>query len=177
MNNLMYDSDKSNANINRSRMQAFRSIVKNCGLFDLGFSGPAYTWSNKRFSSQPLYQRLDRCLVNREWCVQFQISNVYNMPLIYCFSDHAPILMSTNGKENRPINTFKFENWWLKESDFQDFAKESWSRSTTKSFSCRTKMLASDLKVWCRKKKPLQDVIKETKETSSRCHQGNREGD
>uniref|UniRef100_A0ACD5ZS25 Uncharacterized protein n=1 Tax=Avena sativa TaxID=4498 RepID=A0ACD5ZS25_AVESA len=108
MNDIMYDSDKSTTNINRNRMQAFRSIVKNYGFFDLRFSGPAYTWTNKRFSSQPLYQRLDRCLVNREWCVNFQISNVYNLPLMHCFSDHAPILLSTNGKENKPINTFKF---------------------------------------------------------------------
>jgi hypothetical protein len=30
-------------------MNAFCSHVKQCGLFDVGFSGPAYTWSNKRF--------------------------------------------------------------------------------------------------------------------------------
>uniref|UniRef100_A0ACD5VRH3 Uncharacterized protein n=1 Tax=Avena sativa TaxID=4498 RepID=A0ACD5VRH3_AVESA len=161
MNEIMYDSDKSTTNINRTRMYAFRSIVKNCGLFDLGFCGPAYTWTNKIFSDQPLYQCLYRCLVNREWCVNFQISNVYNMPLLHCFSDHAPILMSMNGKENKPVNTFKFGNWWLKENDFQDYAKASWKRSITKPFAHRTKMLASYLKVWCRKKKPLHDVIKE----------------
>jgi hypothetical protein len=46
MNELLYDMDKSSPNINRTRMYAFRSFVKNCGLFDLGFSGPAYTWTN-----------------------------------------------------------------------------------------------------------------------------------
>uniref|UniRef100_A0ACD5YJ22 Uncharacterized protein n=1 Tax=Avena sativa TaxID=4498 RepID=A0ACD5YJ22_AVESA len=50
MNDLLYDSDKSSPNINRSRMFAFRSLIKNCGLFDIGFSGPAYTWTNRRFS-------------------------------------------------------------------------------------------------------------------------------
>jgi endonuclease/exonuclease/phosphatase family metal-dependent hydrolase len=78
-------------------MNAFRAFVKHCGLFDLGFSGPAYTWTNRRFSSNPIYQRLDRCLVNVEWCHAYPVANVYNMPLIHTLSDHAPILLSTDG--------------------------------------------------------------------------------
>uniref|UniRef100_A0ACD5W649 Uncharacterized protein n=1 Tax=Avena sativa TaxID=4498 RepID=A0ACD5W649_AVESA len=62
MNELFNDMDKNLPNINRSRMYAFRSFVKNCGLFDLGFSGPAYTWTNKHFSYKPTFERLDRCL-------------------------------------------------------------------------------------------------------------------
>ena len=68
MNELLYNMDKNSVNINRARMNAFRMMIKNCGLFDLGFSGPAYTWTNKHFSSKPTYERLDRCLVNTEWC-------------------------------------------------------------------------------------------------------------
>jgi hypothetical protein len=45
------------------------------------------------------------------------------MPLIYSFSDHAPILLSTNGRANKTRTHFKFENWWLKEEDFQTYAK------------------------------------------------------
>jgi hypothetical protein len=164
MNDLLYDSDKSTSNINRNRMFQFRSLVKNCGLFDLGFFGPAYTWTNKRFSSKPLFQRLDRCLVNHDWCVAYPVSNVYNMPLLHCFSDHAPVLMSTMGKINKTRNSFKFENWWLKEDDFQDYAKNCWFQSKYKPFSDRTKHLAAKLKVWCRKKKPLQEQLKELDE-------------
>jgi hypothetical protein len=115
MNNLLYDMDKNSNNINRSHMCAFRSLVKQCGLFDLGYSGPAYTWTNKRFSSNPTFERLDRCLVNAEWCSTFPISNVYNMPIIYNLSDHAAILLSTEGPVRRIKRSFKFENWWIKE--------------------------------------------------------------
>jgi endonuclease/exonuclease/phosphatase family metal-dependent hydrolase len=83
MNELLYDTDKNSSNINRSRLYAFHSFVKSCGLFDLGFSGPAYTWTNKRFSSKPTFERLDRCLVNADWCDAFPVSNVYNMPIIH----------------------------------------------------------------------------------------------
>jgi hypothetical protein len=43
MNDLLYDSDKSTPNINRKCMASFKSAVKLCSLFDLGYSGPAYT--------------------------------------------------------------------------------------------------------------------------------------
>jgi hypothetical protein len=43
MNDLLYDMDKRSPNINHSRMHAFSSFVKECGLFDLGYNGPAYT--------------------------------------------------------------------------------------------------------------------------------------
>lgn len=159
MNELLYDMDKSSMHVNRSRMNAFHSLVRSCGLSDLGFSGPAYTWTNNRFSSNPLFERLDRCLVNSEWCDAYPVSNVYNMPLIYTLRDHAPILLSTDGLVRRIKRSFKFENWWLKEEDFQTHAKNVWEQNINKPFSVRTKRLAGALRIWCRKKKPLQDEL------------------
>lgn len=152
MNDMLYDTDKSSPIINRTRINAFQSLVKMCGFFDLGYSGPAYTWTNKRFSSKPLYERLDRCLVNADWCAVFPIANVYNMPIMHTMSDHAPILLSTDGPVRRVKRSFKFENWWLKEHDFQSYAKAAWSKTNQKPFSQRTNHLAGVLKVWCRKK-------------------------
>jgi hypothetical protein len=164
MNELLYDMDKNALNINRNRMYAFRSFIKNCGLFDLGSSGHAYTWTNKRFFSKPTYERLDRCLVNAEWCDVFPISNVYNMPIFHTLSDHATILLSTEGPVRRIKKTFKFENWWLKENDFNDYAKKVWNVSKNKSFSNRTNHLAGQLKIWCKKKKPLQQELNSLEE-------------
>lgn len=66
LNDLLYDMDTSSTYVNSKRIHAFRAIVKNCGFIDLGYSGPAYTWTNKCFSSMPIFYRLDRCLVNVE---------------------------------------------------------------------------------------------------------------
>ena len=154
----MFDTDKSSSNINRSRI---RSFVRNCGLFYLGFSGSGYTWRNRRFSSKPLSQRLDRCLANSDWCSVYPNTRVLNMPLLYCFSDHAPILCSTDGHVRKIKNTFKFENWWLKEQDFHSYAKNCWQSSANSAFHNRTNKLARDLKVWCRKKKPLQSELQD----------------
>jgi endonuclease/exonuclease/phosphatase family metal-dependent hydrolase len=106
MNEILFDMDKNTPNVNRSRMNAFRLIVKQCGLFDLGFSGPAYTWTNRHFSSKPIYERLDRCLVNADWCDVFPNSNVYNNPLIHSLSDHAPLLLSTDGPARKIKRSF-----------------------------------------------------------------------
>ena len=93
LNEIMHDVDTTSRKVNKYRMRAFNAYVKQCGLFDLGFSGPAYTWTNKRFSSNPLFERLDRGLVNAEWCDVYPNTNVFNLPIM--FGDHAPILIST----------------------------------------------------------------------------------
>ncbi|XP_037479647.1 uncharacterized protein LOC119356771 [Triticum dicoccoides] len=157
LNEILYDMEKSSVYVKSNRMYAFHSMLKICGFFDLGYSGPAYTWTNKRFSSKPIYERLDRCLVNPDWSELFPNTNVFNLPII--FSDHAPILISTDGQYKKPRQDFKFENWWLMESDFQSHAKSVWRNSVNKPFCARTKHLAGALKKWCRKKKPLQQEL------------------
>ena len=117
--------------------------LKQCGFFDLGFSGPAYTWINRRFSSNPVFERLDRCLANAEWCDFFPNTNVFNLPII--LSDHGPILVS---KFRRPRLTFKFENLWALEEDFHTVAKNAWSSTANN--------LGGTLKKWCMKKEPLR---------------------
>jgi hypothetical protein len=77
------------------------------------------------------------------------------MPIIHTLSDHAAILLSTDGTLHRVKCSFKFENWWLKEDEFQNYAKNDWLSTANRSFSARTNHLAGTLKIWCKKKKPL----------------------
>jgi hypothetical protein len=157
LNEIMCDVDTTSVNVHKYRMRTFNTYVKQCGLFDLGFSGPAYTWTNKRFSSTPIFERLDRCLANAEWCTLFPNTNVFNLPII--IGDHAPILISTESNFHRPKLQFKFENWWTYEEDFQNVAKNAWNASINKHFHARTTNLAGTLKRWCKKKKPIQEQL------------------
>lgn len=60
LNNIMHMNEKSGPNpVNAERIRNFSCLVKDCGFIDLGYSGPAYTWTNKRFTTNPTYQRLD----------------------------------------------------------------------------------------------------------------------
>ena len=79
---------------------------------------------------------------------------VYNLPII--LSDHAPILLSTDAHMRKPRRNFKFENWWLMENDFHEYAKNVWIASRNKAFHNRKTNLAGSLRTWCGKKKPIQ---------------------
>ena len=114
LNELMHANEKlgpSCADVNR--ISAFCAYVKQCGFIDLGYNGPAYTWTNKRFSSVPTYERLDRCLGNADWCLAFPSTTIYHLPMMY--SDHATILAVLNSQRPRTNKPFHFENWWLME--------------------------------------------------------------
>jgi hypothetical protein len=64
-----------------------------------------------------------------------------------------------HSKFKKPTYHFKFENWWLLEEDFQETAMKAWKTSQNQPFTSRTKHLAGALKVWRRKKKPLQNQL------------------
>ena len=157
LNDILSPVDTTSSNIYKSHLSSVSTYVKNCGLFDIGYSGPAYTWTNKRFSSTPIFERLDRCLVNAEWCGVFPTTNVFNLPIM--FSDHAPILLSTDSQFRKPKHTFKFENWWTFEEDYHTVAKTTWASSSNRPFHARTTNLAGSLRRWCRKKKPLSQQL------------------
>jgi len=140
-----------------SRIDNFCTLVKQCGLMDLGYSGPAYTWTNKRFTTNPTFERLDRCLGDAEWCQTFPSTVIYHLPMLY--SDHAPILAVLNPSCPRPRKRFKFQNWWLSEKDFQEVASHAWNQTTGKHFHQRSRYLASSLTKWVKKKKPLTQQL------------------
>ncbi|CAM0950377.1 unnamed protein product [Alopecurus aequalis] len=159
LNNIMCDVDTTSSNVNKYRMWAFNSYVKQCGLFDLGFRGSAYTWTNMRFSSRPIFERLDSCIANAEWCGVYPNTNVFSLPVIHSLNDHAPILLSAHTQFRKSKLYFKFENWWTFEEDFQGIAKSAWASSANRPFHARTTNLAGSLKRWCKKKMPMQQQL------------------
>ncbi|KAH1032788.1 hypothetical protein J1N35_044962 [Gossypium stocksii] len=48
-------------------MNAFREVLKDCNLNDLGFSGQWYTWERGRLAGNNIMERLDRGVANQEW--------------------------------------------------------------------------------------------------------------
>lgn len=118
-----------------------------------------YTWRNRHHTSTPIYQCLDHCLVNLDWCALYPNTKVLNLPII--LSDQSPILISTEGQFRKPKQSFKFENWWLLEKYFQNHAKVAWNSTRNAPFSARTNSLACSLKKWCKKKKPIQQELQD----------------
>ena len=160
LNNIMHPNEKWGPGPPcLSRIDIFCALVKQCGLIDLGYSGPAYTWTNKCFTTNPTFERLDRCLANADWCQIFPHTVVYHLPMLY--SDHAPILAIMESSNPKPRRRFRFANWWLTEVDFHETATQAWAQTTAKPFHLRTKILAASLKTWAKKKKPLNQQLTE----------------
>ncbi|KAL9683241.1 hypothetical protein QQ045_015060 [Rhodiola kirilowii] len=82
-------------------IEKFRSVVSHCGLFDIGFRGYKYTYSNKRRGADEIKSLLDRALADRQCLNKFA-------------RHKAPPL-------------FKFERMWLTHDTFKPTVKEEWS--------------------------------------------------
>jgi len=54
--------------------------MDNCGLMDLGFQGPRFTWTNKSPNWQHnIKERLDRDLGNVEWKLIFPAAEISHL--------------------------------------------------------------------------------------------------
>ena len=71
-------------------MSQFREATNYCGLADLGFRGPKFTW-NRGNGDRLVQERLDRMLGNSGWLDLFPNSLVHHLKLRG--SDHRPLLV------------------------------------------------------------------------------------
>ncbi|CAL9217005.1 unnamed protein product [Arabidopsis halleri] len=70
----------------QSAMQEFQNMLQNCGLEDLSYVGPVFTWSNSQ-DGNSISKKLDRALVNGNWLGTF--SSAYATFEMGGVSDHA----------------------------------------------------------------------------------------
>jgi len=109
---LTEDEKMEGLPLNRNRISAFRECIDQCGLMDLGFQGPQFTWSNKNsIWYRNTKECLDRVLGNTEWKIHFPRTEIHHLP--HTNSDHCPILLDTDPSPCRLTKPFKFEQMWL----------------------------------------------------------------
>ena len=107
------------------QMVQFRNALSFCNLYDLGFTGDRFTWSNNRGGRQFTKERLDRACGNTTWLNHFANHKVSHLDCSQ--SDHKPILVQTTdtrtiGKKKR---IFRFESAWSKEEDCEDLIRNA----------------------------------------------------
>ncbi|KAK3221965.1 hypothetical protein Dsin_008990 [Dipteronia sinensis] len=106
-----------------SAMEEFNDCLQSSELDDLHFSGFLHTWCNKR-SNGCISRKLDRVLVNNDWLVKFENSEVIFLPP--SISDHCPsvVKLGLQGfKKNRP---FKIFNFLTDIADFLPLVERCW---------------------------------------------------
>ncbi|CAN0912002.1 Putative ribonuclease H protein At1g65750 [Linum grandiflorum] len=95
-----------------------------CGLIDLEFKGPLFTWFRRDSRFGILQQRLDRGIANIRWRHLFPEASLLHLPRTH--SDHCPVLLLSGGvasvARNRP---FRLEAMWFEEESFRDLVENS----------------------------------------------------
>ena len=92
-NEVVNEQEKFGGNpISQNRIRPYVDCMNCCGMLDLGFSGPKYTWTNKRGLADLIQLRLDRCWANSSWKSLFQEANVSHLAQVN--SNHCPLLLN-----------------------------------------------------------------------------------
>ena len=106
------------------RMSAFKNFLDACNLLDLGFSGPRFTWTNKRPNGLVM-ERLDKVLCNPSWKLCFEESNVLHLPRVSSY--HNPILIELNSiRQVFGRRPFRLETIWFSDPSFPKLVEDSW---------------------------------------------------
>lgn len=95
-----------------------------CGMIDLGFFGPKFTWTNSRLNGGLIKKRIVRCWANADWCLLILENYVLHLPR---YSDHCPILLNTDSFHPSFVDKpFRIESIWFSDPSIFDVIRESW---------------------------------------------------
>ena len=108
-NDMIFKDEKMGGlPLNKTRIAAFKNYMDKCGLMDLIFQGPHFTWTNKSPAwNGPIQEQLDRRLGNAEWKLLFPTAEIHHLPRVK--SDHCPIILLTDLCEWKSPKPFRFE--------------------------------------------------------------------
>lgn len=85
---FFYVSEKKGAlPKDEKRMEVFREVLVNYGLYDMGFSRPWFTWERGNLPTTNTKELLDRGVANDKWLTRFSSASIYHLP--YSFSEKA----------------------------------------------------------------------------------------
>lgn len=133
-NEVLYAYEKVGGRPKSQRcMDAFRGVLEECGMDDLGYKGDMFTWRNNQFTGEDfIKERLDRAMCNGEWRQMFPEARVINGDPRH--SDHRPVIIHTCvDEEEQPLGrvqrSFRFEVAWLEEERCREIVKEVWKDS------------------------------------------------
>jgi len=153
---LSSDEHLSRGERGEQQMRLFRECLEDCELFDLGFSGPKYTWNNRQVGSDNVKVRLDRAVANGHFIQLFDDYHVENV--ITSTSDHYAILVSINrdsqyNDRSSFDNNFKYEAMWARAPDYNDIVEKKWKEDfegprNLQSFWSNLSRMATSLKHW-----------------------------
>lgn len=111
-------------------MDAFNSVLMDCHLFDLAYSGFSFTWSNNCAAPEMIRFQLDRV------CANVDGQNLFPAHWLYMEisgPDHIPLLLQLQDMDAdsgfRHTWIFLFESMWIRKRECEEIVREVWSNS------------------------------------------------
>lgn len=108
------------------KLETFNNFLQKAKLIDLGYSGPKYTWTNRRQDGSLIRTQINRAHANSEWIILFLEIKIHHLPRL-C-SDHNPILLKTKNFPTRGSKPFRFEPFWMQHPDFKTLTGNIWQK-------------------------------------------------
>ncbi|XP_074300486.1 uncharacterized protein LOC141631758 [Silene latifolia] len=122
-NCVMNASERVGGNTPSGEMEPFRRCVADCGVVDIVAKRGLVYRNNKQKPEERIYSRIDRFLVNKDWCDKF--TDIYAHFLPEGLLDHTPCLLkSTNQGQGK--RCFKYFNMWGGSRKFIPLVREHW---------------------------------------------------
>ena len=126
-NEITYTYEKTGGlERNSKQMVDFRQCLGRFGLFDLGFVGQRFTWSNGRYGDQRTKQQLGRMVANEDWLRLHPEASVHHLSMSN--SDHCMVVLAL--KCNQPTKPtkkrFMFEEMWTREEGCRKVIASIW---------------------------------------------------
>lgn len=109
------------------RIRVFREMLEDCGLIDLEYKGPKFTWRNNRSNEAFIVERIVMAFANASWREMFDISLVFLEVAVG--SDHNPLILNANCSLNKVRKPFKFESFWTTEESCKTIISEAWHQT------------------------------------------------
>ena len=116
---------KGGRSLGEGSSRIFRAFVDNVTAIDLGFSGPRFTWTNRRVGRANIRERLDRGICNVDWQSLFPCVGVKHLTTPN--SDHNAILLDTHMEFEKGVRPFRFEAMWTKEDSSEEVVALAWN--------------------------------------------------
>jgi ribonuclease HI len=153
-NEILTMSEKLGGKLRHNNlMEAFRQTLEACGLTDLGFIGPKFTWSNCQEGIGLIKERLDRGVCNIAWRTMFPDSQINVGAAIS--SDHAPLVLRLLGSQGQAKKRprFFYDSCWALDKGYQEVMAKSWLQGDTtvtdwESFSSKLAVCVENVLTW-----------------------------
>ena len=104
-------------------MKNFTKTINYCGLQDLGFFGPKFTWLDQRAYGLHIREQLDRAMATLGWINIFPEAKLFH--LTSPVSDHSPLALQMVQKlrKKKARKNFRFESMWLRDQRCEEVQK------------------------------------------------------